>query len=215
MTSSTRPSRVVAVAGTATEVGKTWVTARLIESLRAAGLRVAARKPAQSFEAVAGEPTDADVLAAASGEAPHEVCPAHRWYGVPMAPPMAADVLGLDPPTLADLVGELAWPAEPTDVGFVETVGGVRSPVATDADSRDLAIAIEPDHVVLVAHAGLGTIDSVRLGIDALAQLRVTVLLNRFDPDDDLHQRNLTWLVDRDGFDVTSDLGLLGGLVAR
>ncbi len=91
----------------------------------------------------------------------------------------------------------------------------MRSPVATDADSRDLAIAIEPDHVVLVAHAGLGTIDSVRLGVDALAQLRVTVLLNRFDPDDDLHQRNLTWLVDRDGFDVTTDLGLLGGLVAR
>lgn len=200
----TRPHRVVAVAGTATEVGKTWVTARLVTELRGRGLTVSARKPAQSFESGASELTDADVLAAATGETATDICPAHRWYEVPMAPPMAAEALGRPAPTLSDLVAEVAWPGAAVDVGFVETVGGVRSPVADDADSRDLAIAIEPDRVVLVAPAGLGTIDSVRLGVDALAQLRVHVLLNRFEPTNDLHVRNLAWLVERDGFDVST-----------
>lgn len=210
-----RPVRVIAVAGTATEVGKTWVTARLIEELRARGLTVAVRKPAQSFEDTHDVETDADVLAAASGESPTEVCPAHRWYEVPMAPPMAAEVLGRPVPLLADLVTEITWPVDAVDVGLVETVGGVRSPVADDADSRDLAIAFEPDRVVVVAHAGLGTIDSVRLAVDSLAQLPVHVLLNRFDATDDLHQRNLDWLTERDGFDAVTEVADLADRLCR
>src|SRR5690606_37163555 len=88
-----RPGELLVVAGTGTEIGKTWAAQRLLLQARERGLRVAARKPAQSF--VAGEQsTDAELLAAASGEAAEEVCPRHRWYPVPMAPPMAADVLG-------------------------------------------------------------------------------------------------------------------------
>ena len=75
--SGPRPGLVVVVAGTATEIGKTWVTARLAERLLAAGATVAARKPAQSF-AADDEVTDADVLAAATGEDPTAVCPPHR-----------------------------------------------------------------------------------------------------------------------------------------
>ncbi|TDN77185.1 AAA domain-containing protein [Pseudonocardia autotrophica] len=57
----TRPSRLILVTGTGTEVGKTWVTAALSRRLRAFGIEVAARKPAQSF--TPGETaTDAAVL---------------------------------------------------------------------------------------------------------------------------------------------------------
>ena len=86
----TRPARLIAVAGTATEIGKTWVTARVVETLRGRGLSVSARKPVQSFGPDELGATDAEVLAAATGEAPQAVCPAHRWYPVPMAPPLAA-----------------------------------------------------------------------------------------------------------------------------
>ena len=196
-----RPSVVVAVVGTGTEVGKTWVGARLLEQLRRDGAAVAARKPVQSFDPAADEPTDAEVLAAASGEDPTEVCPEHRWLPVPMAPPMAADVLGSPAPRLGALLDELVWPGRQVDVGLVETVGGVRSPVADDGDSRDLARALAPDVVLLVADAGLGTIDAVRSAVDALAPEAVLVHLNRFDPDDDLHRRNLAWLRDHDGLD--------------
>ncbi|MGI8776549.1 MAG: AAA family ATPase [Acidimicrobiales bacterium] len=186
-----RPERLVVAMGTATDVGKTWVGAQVLQRLRSDGVAMGARKPVQSFEPGAG-PTDADVLAQATGEAPTEVCPTHRWYEVAMAPPMAAEALGLASFTLADLVDELSWP-RPTAVGWVETVGGPRSPVAADADSAALAAAVEPDLVVLVADAGLGAINAVLLCVAVLPP-PVVVVLNRFDGSD-LHRRNRDWLI--------------------
>jgi dethiobiotin synthetase len=206
-----RPERLVLVAGTGTEVGKTWVACALARALRARGLVVAARKPVQSFapdDPSAG--TDAAVLAEATGEHPGVVCPRHRWYAVAMAPPMAAEALGRPPFTIADLADEVAWPPG-VGVGLVESVGGVRSPLAADGDTATLAAALRPERVVLVADAGLGTINAVRLSAAALAPWPVTVLLNRYDAGDELHQANRAWLAGRDGYDVATDAA---GLVA-
>jgi dethiobiotin synthetase len=201
----TRPELLLGVCGTATEVGKTWASARLAEALVGGGRTVAARKPLQSFDPDDDAPTDAEVLAAATGDAPRDVCPQPGWYPVPMAPPMAAAALSLRCPTLAGVVAGITWPPG-VDVGLVETVGGVRSPLAEDGDSRDLVRALDVDLVVLVADAGLGTIDAVRSGVDALAPLPVVVLLNRFDASADLHRRNRDWLVQRDRFEVVTDV---------
>ncbi len=203
-----RPDVVVVVAGTATEVGKTFVGAALLSALRATGMRVAARKPAQSF-APGDLRTDADVLAAATGDQPAAVCPRHRWYETPMAPPMAADLLGRPAFTVDDLVAELDWP-DAVDVGLVETAGGVRSPIAGDGDCASLASALGPDLVVLVADAGLGTINAVRLSAGAVDRLPLVVLLNRFDPADELHERNRRWLTTNDGYEVVTSVGEMG-----
>jgi dethiobiotin synthetase len=196
---------VVAVVGTGTDIGKTWVAARLLTQLRAAGLQVAARKPAQSF-GPADEPAgrDATVLGAATDEPPEQVCPPHRWYETAMAPPMAAEALRRPPFTIGDLVDELVWRPEAVDIGLVETAGGLRSPLAADGDCLDYCTALDPDVVVLVADAGLGTINSVRLTLDALGPLASSsvVVLNRFDDHNGLHRRNLAWLRDRDGRQV-------------
>jgi dethiobiotin synthetase len=195
-----RPRRLILVVGTGTDVGKTWVAARLLRSLRQAGLTVAARKPAQSF-AAGDDPGgfDSAVLGAASGEPSEQVCRPQRWYEVAMAPPMAADVLGRGRITLAALMDELAWPAAGVDVGVVESAGGVRSPQTHDGDAVALLGALAPDLVVLVADAGLGTINAVRLSVDALGRgAPVVVVLNRFDELDDLHGRNRRWLRERD-----------------
>jgi dethiobiotin synthetase len=202
-----RPDRLLIVAGTATDVGKTWIASRLLGSLSATSVSVAARKPVQSF-APDDHHTDADVLGAASGEEPTVVCPAHRWYERPLAPPMAADALGRPTPRMNDLVDELRWPSG-TGLGLVETAGGVRSPLAIDGDTVALAAVLWPDVVVLVAHAGLGTIHDVRLSAGALRPWPVVVVLNRFDPHDDLHRRNLAWLTEVDGLDVVTDAGVL------
>lgn len=210
-----RPDQVVLVCGTGTEVGKTWVCTQLLHEVRSRSLQVAARKPAQSFDvdrrgASLGGPTDAELLAAASGESPGEVCLPHRSYPRAMAPPMAAEALGLPPFTVADLVEELAWPDRQVDVGLVETAGGVRSPQAGDGDTIDFVRALRPDLVILVADAGLGTINAVRLCLDALLPaagdldpappgstprpVPVVVVLDRFEELDEIHRRNLEWL---------------------
>jgi dethiobiotin synthetase len=127
---------------------------------------------------------------------------------------MAAEVLGRPVPSIGELVAELAWPegsegAPRVDVGFVESAGGVASPLARDGDTVALVEALRPDAVLLVADAGLGTINAVRLSLAALGSWPVVVFLNRFDRDDELHRRNLAWLLDRDAVDAVTDVRVL------
>ena len=217
-----RPGRLVLVVGTGTDVGKTWVSARILSALRAAGLTVAARKLAQSYAADdPPEGYDSAVLAAASGEPELAVCPPHRWFDVAMAPPMAAEALGRPGFSLGDLEEELVWAASGIGVGadagatlgavpavgLVESAGGVCSPQADDGDAVALCRDLAPNLVMLVADAGLGTINAVRLSVVALVTGLVVlppllVVLNRFDPADDLHVRNRQWLAERDGLAV-------------
>jgi dethiobiotin synthetase len=195
-----RPDLLVVIAGTGTEVGKTWVGCQLVSELRARGLAVAARKPVQSFDPGDG-PTDADRLAKATGETVTSVCPPHRWYPVAMAPPMAAEHLGLAPFTLLDLVSELHWPPG-AEVGMVELAGGPGSPLASDGDGTDLVGLLRPDLVVVVTGAGLGILSNVRLAARAFGAQLLIVYLNRYDPAQELHERNRRWLAERDGMVV-------------
>jgi dethiobiotin synthetase len=205
-----RPERLVVILGTDTGVGKTWAAAQVLRRLREAGVSVGARKPVQSFAPCDLE-TDARILAMATGEPVEVVCAPHRSYAMAMAPPMAAAFLGVRPPTLEELLAELAWPDEPVAVGVVETVGGPRSPLSADGDSAGLAAALAPDLAVLVAPAGLGAINAVRLCRPALPEPAV-VFLNRFDRGD-LHDRNRRWL-QAEGLDVIVDVGELTRRVA-
>ncbi|NLH65274.1 MAG: dethiobiotin synthase [Candidatus Microthrix parvicella] len=214
-----RPKLLVACVGTATEVGKTWVGARTIEALRRRSIQVAARKPAESFAVDGHEPLDSEVLAHTSGEPAEQVTPPQRRYAVALAPPMAAQRLGLAPPLIAELLVELGWPSG-CRVGWLETVGGVRSPVAADADSLGLCAAVDPDVVVLVGDASLGAIgaavsaiDSITLGAPALAD-RTIVLMNRFDPDDDGHRENHRWLAEHLSQPVLTDIASLANRLA-
>ena len=210
----------VLLTGTATDVGKTWWSRATIDVLRARGFAVFARKPVQSYSPEELGATDAEILGRASGEPAEAVCPRHRWYPVPMAPPMAADALGLPAFTIADLVTELApAPSEPRSIRIVEGAGGPRSPLAADGDSVSLGRALGADAVVLVAPAGLGTINAVRLAAapfreSARAGTALLVALNRYDADDDLHRRNHGWLA-AEGFHLVTTPAELAEALTR
>lgn len=215
-----RPQLLVACVGTATEVGKTWVGGQVVEALRHRTISVAARKPAESFASHGHDPLDSQVLAHASDEPMDRVTPPHRRYGVALAPPMAAGRLGLPPPFLSALLAELAWPRG-CEVGWLETVGGVRSPVAVDADSLGLCAAADPDVVVLVGDASLGAIgaarsaiDSITLGAPSLAD-RTVVLLNRFDAADPDHRDDHRWLAEHLTQPILSDTAVLVDHLAK
>ena len=231
---SLRPEKIVLVCGTGTEVGKTWVGAQLLGELRSRGLQVAARKPAQSFDVDSegtplGGATDAEVLGAASGQVCGSVCHPFRSYHRAMAPPMAAEALGLPPFTLADLIEEMVWPDHRVDVGLVEAAGGVMSPQASDGDSIGLLRVLLPDIVLLVADAGLGTINAVRLSMAPLLRvvseleadpvtgrlgkpIPIVVVLDRFAEEHYIHQRNLKWLTSHHGFEIVTLPGMESAL---
>jgi dethiobiotin synthetase len=199
-----RPPHLVVITGTGTEVGKTWWGAAAARVLVARGVHVAARKPVQSF--APDDPlTDADVLAQATGDDPRAVCPPHRWIAKPLAPPMAAAALGQPGFTIGDLANEIEWPpGTAVGLGLVEGAGGVRSPLADDGDTVALIRVVAPDEVLVVADAGLGTINAVRLTLAAFTPTPVVVALNRFAPTDDVHRANREWLATRDGLTVVT-----------
>ena len=206
-----RPDIVVFVAGTGTEVGKTWAAAGLARRLRERGCRVAACKPVQSYDPDEGGPTDAAVLAGATGQHPDDVCPPERSYPVPLAPPMAADQLGSTCPTLEELAAGCRFGAA-VDIGLVEGVGGLYSPIASDGHNLDLIERIEPDLVIVVASAALGGIHDTLACTLPLSAYRLAVFLNRFDPEVEVHVLNARWLRGT-GLEVATRLSELAGIV--
>jgi dethiobiotin synthetase len=195
---------IIFVTGTGTEVGKTWTLVRLVRALRAEGRAITVHKPVQSYARDELGHTDAELLADAAGVDAGAVCPDHRWYAIPMAPPMAADALGAPPFTIAELAAETRPTIASDGLAFVEGAGGPRSPLAVDGDNVDLARAVGASLAILVADAGLGTINAVRLCVDALAGFDTLVALNRFAPADDLRRRNRDWLAGA-GYQVLED----------
>ena len=192
-----RPMRTVAVVGTGTEVGKTWVGAhalpraagpRLRGGCAQAGAVVRPRRPHDRRPRAGprhGRGTERRVPPTPLVPDPHGATDGGRCARAPPVHdrrPGGGDDLARPPPA----------------VGLVETAGGVRSPHAADGDAITLIEAIQPDIVVLVGDAGLGTLNAVRLSLEALDRgahvATPIVFLNRFDAADDLHRRNKGWL---------------------
>ena len=195
---------VVFVAGTGTGVGKTWAAAGLARLLKDSGRVVAACKPVQSYDPDTDGPTDAAVLAAATGQNPDAVCPPAYSFPVPLAPPMAARKLGRVCPALDETASNCRLAAT-VDVGLVEGVGGLYSPIAPDGHNLDLIERIQPDLVVVVASAELGGIHDTMACTLPLSAFQRAVFCNRFDPRTEIHGLNVRWLRDT-GLDVATSL---------
>jgi dethiobiotin synthetase len=173
------------VTGTDTGVGKTEVACALVGAARAAGLDVGAMKPAQSGVA-AGEVGDAERLRqAAGGTDPLElVCP-YR-FAPPLAPGVAARLAGVEI-SLRRLVEVAETLAARHAALVVEGAGGLLVPLTPHQTYADLAVALRLP-VLVVARAGLGTVNHAALTLEALRSRGLAVagvVLNRTGPDDD------------------------------
>ncbi|WP_406208123.1 dethiobiotin synthase [Kitasatospora sp. NBC_01560] len=162
---------VLFVTGTGTEVGKTVATAAVASAAVRAGLRVAVLKPGQTGVAP-GEPGDAEEVARLVG-APLTLRELAR-YPEPLAPDTAARRSGLPSLTPARTATAVAELARDHDLVLVEGAGGLL--VRYDEEGRtlaDQALATRelglPAQVLLVATAGLGTLNTTALTAEALA----------------------------------------------
>jgi dethiobiotin synthetase len=162
---------VVLVTGTGTEVGKTVATAALASVARERGSTVAVVKPAQTGLAP-GEPGDVDEVRRLAGEevVTHELVRLRD----PLSPEAAARRAGITLPTVAQHAKRVGEIAAESEVVFVEGAGGL----LVRLDSRggtlaDLGAGLRYKGigcgVVLVAGAGLGTLNTAALTAEALA----------------------------------------------
>ena len=153
----------LAVTGTGTEIGKTIVTAAVAALAQAAGDRVAVVKPAQTGVAD-GEESDVDVVRRLTGiDDVHELV----RYRDPLAPATAARRSGVPTLSVGVMVKEIEAMHD-ADLVLVEGAGGLL--VRLDDEDRTLAdVAAGLDAPVLVvASAGLGTLNSIALTCEAI-----------------------------------------------
>ena len=177
------------LAGTDTDVGKTWVATAILRSLESAGFQVAAYKPvASGFASAADEPSDAWRLWDAAGRRwkPEDVCP--QSFAAPIAPPSSARAEGRQVDEELLRSGFAACRSR-GDVVVVEAAGGLFSPVSDQTLVVDLAKEFALP-VVLVDAARLGAIGRSLAAICAARAegLRVAavVLSHTTRPDDDV-----------------------------
>lgn len=189
---------IVVVTGTDTDVGKTIVTAAVAAAALASGLRVAVVKPGQTGIAT-GAPTDIEVITRLAAP---DTTRTLAEYPEPMAPLAAATVASLPPLELYEVVDAIRAEADKHDLVLVEGAGGLLVPMGVRPSGEawtvaDLTTTLGAKTVV-VARAGLGTLNHTALTLEALDRRGVPagVVIGAWPAEPDLvHWANLSDMV--------------------
>jgi dethiobiotin synthetase len=196
------PAFRVFVTATDTGVGKTQVASALLSLLADAGLSPAPFKPYESGCSRLSRPADAlELRAAARSTDPLDRVCVHR-FRAPLAPGVAAARLGRVPDLRAVLAAYRSFGDRPL---VAEGAGGLLVPLDPRRDMVDLVEALALP-VVLVARAGLGTLNHTGLCLQLLATrsipVRAVVLSCGSPARDPSIEDNAAWLSRRHGVPV-------------
>lgn len=187
------------VTGTGTDVGKTYVTGLLVKTLQDCGAHSAYFKAATSGNErdVRGQlvPGDALYVKEQSGidQPLDSMCP--YLYEAAVSPHLASMMEGT-PLMLSHVLRCYDVLCTSYDYVTLEGAGGIVCPLRFD-DQKILQedfIKARPMNVVLVADAGLGTINAVVLSVEYMVERDISVkgmIFNRFEPGSRLHEDNV------------------------
>ena len=160
---------VLVVSGTGTGVGKTVVTAAIAALALARDDGVAVVKPAQTGTEAGGAPDTETVRLLTGLTDTHELA----RFPDPLSPEAAARAAGLAPVDLRAAADYVAKLTESRDLVLVEGAGGLLVRYDPDGGTiADLAAALGAP-VVVVAAAGLGTLNHTALTLEALTTRRI------------------------------------------
>ncbi|GIG70661.1 dethiobiotin synthetase [Phytomonospora endophytica] len=180
------------VTGTDTGVGKTVVTAAVAAAAAAVGLEVAVLKPAQS-----GGDDDAATVTRLSG-----VTDSHALVSFPdaLSPLAAARASGAPPLPMTDVIKAVYGCT--ADVLLIEGAGGLLVQMGERGWTiADLCAALQASAIV-VARAGLGTLNHTALTLEALDArgIGANVVVGAMPRDPEpVHETNLTTLTEMSG----------------
>ena len=187
------------ITGTGTDVGKTFVTGLILKKIRESGCRAAYYKAAMSGNErrVDGTlaPGDALHVKHVSGidQPLEQMCP--YVYENAVSPHLAARLEG-GPVCLERVVQNFQALAAAYEYVTVEGSGGILCPLRFDGEALWLEDVIRACGLgcLLVADAGLGTINSVGLTAFYMRERGIPlrgIVFNRFQPGNPLHEDNV------------------------
>ena len=186
------------VAGTDTEVGKTFVTCALLHAFAAQGLNAVGMKPIAAGTDADGCNEDVEQLLAAMPVKPARELVNPYLFAPPIAPHIAAAEAGraIEPGPIRTAFDALRAHA---DAVLVEGVGGFLVPLGPRYDAADLALDLALP-VILVVGMRLGCINHALLTRDAIAARGLPLagwVANRIDPQMNRFEENLEALKER------------------
>lgn len=192
-------SKSLFVTGTGTDVGKTYVTGLVIKKLAKSGVRAAYYKAAMSGNERRADgtliPGDALSVKEVSGisQPLEEMCP--YIYENAYSPHLAARIEG-GPVELSVVQEGFCRVSGAYDYVTVEGSGGILCPIRYDEERIMLEDVIKALDLscLLVADAGLGTINSVALTVEYMRARKLPIvglIFNRFHPGDVMEEDNI------------------------
>ena len=191
-------SQGIFITGTGTDVGKTFVTALLVKYFREQGIKTAYYKAAVSGN-IKGEhgliPGDAAYVKQISGIMQPLDTMVPYIYEEAVSPHLAARKEG-NPVELSVVKAGYDKLIKEYDMVVMEGSGGILCPLRCDGEQEvwleDVILDLNLPCIV-VADAGLGTINATVLTIEYLRMKSIEVkgvILNHYDPHDEMHQDN-------------------------
>lgn len=202
------------ITGTGTDVGKTFVTGLLVKHLRRSGLNAGYYKPALSgAERIHDQlvPGDCQFVAKNAGLTVAPATLTSYIYEPAVSPHLAAQLAGR-PIEAAVIRAAFQSATRQYDFVTVEGCGGLVCPLRLDDEvllQTDVIKMLDLD-ILIVASAGLGTINSTVLTAQYACSLGLTVqgfILNHYDEQNFMHRDNRNVIERLTGLPVVACIG--------
>lgn len=195
------------ITGTGTDVGKTFVTALLVKNMRQAGYKAGYYKAALSGAVWEGDrliPGDAEHVKTVAGiEKPAEEMVSYI-YETAVSPHLASELEG-GPVELEKVKADFQAVCEEFDFVTAEGSGGIACPIRRDRYMLEDVIKALECPILLIAPAGLGTINDTILTVEYARNRDIPVkgvILNWFHPGDRMEEDNKRFIEEYTGVPV-------------
>lgn len=186
------------ITGTGTDIGKTYITSLIIKKMNEHGKKIAYYKAAMSGNTQHNNEklylNDGEIVKQISGinQPLEEMCP--YIYKTPVSPHLASKIEG-NPVNLQNVLQKFDNLSKKYDYITVEGSGGIVCPLRFDNQQIMLKDFIKKRNMncLLVADAGLGTINSVVLTVEYMRLHNLTIkgiIFNNYNCKSELHIDN-------------------------
>lgn len=192
-------SKKIFITATGTDIGKTYISALIVKKMRESGLNCGYFKPVLSgVRELAGHLVDSDanyVVQMAEIPATADECVSY-WWKEAVSPHLAAKRAGqkID---ISKIKYDFAQISKKYDYLLIEGAGGITCPLIIEKDEKYLLKDLIWElglSTIIVADAGLGTINSTLLTVEYARANGIEVegiILNNYDSNNFMHWDNL------------------------
>lgn len=192
-------TKKIFITATGTDIGKTYVSALIVKKMRKSGFNCGYYKPVLSgVEEIGGKLIQSDcnyVVDTANIPARADDCVSF-WWKEAVSPHLAAKRAG-EEIDIEKIKYDYARISKKYDYLLIEGAGGITCPLKLTNDEKYLLKDLIWElglSIIIVADAGLGTINSTLLTVEYAKENGIEVegiILNNYDADNFMHWDNL------------------------